>query len=324
MFVVEIPEIPTERAQLVLAQTDAENIRRNSQSSLRPTRAQSSSIKKVPSLVKADKILWFGQTVEQDGGPNMPDGVYAQGRILSNPNLIIVSDLMDSRWLKANGITAESKANTIVEILPKHGKLEAIANSEYQYTPNKGYLGKDLVSFVVTVDGKKIRVKFTLYIVKEIIEEKAQNEAGAIDLAFNATTLAAWQKSSDLMNHLADASQSFTGFSDLAGTAVGQAAGINITLDTNATGHGWFVDTTPNDNEEFLATSNPNVWIARAGSAADGKMDMLSVLLHEYGQVLGLDHSTVTGDALSAVLQPGVRKLWSETDLAKLNLATAA
>jgi hypothetical protein len=39
MFVVDIPDVPTERAQLVLVQTDAEDIRRNSQSSLRPTRA---------------------------------------------------------------------------------------------------------------------------------------------------------------------------------------------------------------------------------------------------------------------------------------------
>jgi hypothetical protein len=40
MFVVDIPEVPTERAQLVLAQTGADDIRRNSQSSLRPTRAE--------------------------------------------------------------------------------------------------------------------------------------------------------------------------------------------------------------------------------------------------------------------------------------------
>jgi Matrixin len=109
------------------------------------------------------------------------------------------------------------------------------------------------------------------------------------------------------------------GLGSLDGAVVAQATGSTITLDTNAAGHGWFVDTTPNDNEEFLATSDPNIWIARAGSAADGKMDMLSVLLHEYGHVLGLDHSADTGDAMSAVLQPGVRKLWSETELAKMN-----
>jgi hypothetical protein len=39
MFVVDIPDVPSELAQLVLVQTGAEDILRNSQSSLRPTRA---------------------------------------------------------------------------------------------------------------------------------------------------------------------------------------------------------------------------------------------------------------------------------------------
>jgi hypothetical protein len=68
---------------------------------------------------------------------------------------------------------------------------------------------------------------------------------------------------------------------DLAGGALGQTTGSTITLDTNAAGNGWFIDTTPADNSEYLPTSNPNEWVAKAGSAAAGKMDMLSVLLHE-------------------------------------------
>jgi hypothetical protein len=31
------------------------------------------------------------------------------------------------------------------------------------------------------------------------------------------------------------------------------------------------------------------VWVARPGRLADGKVDMLTVLLHEYGHVLGLE-----------------------------------
>ena len=78
---------------------------------------------------------------------------------------------------------------------------------------------------------------------------------------------------------------------DLPGGAVGQTVGTTITLDDNAAGNGWFIDTTPWDNSEFLPTSNPNEWVAKAGSAAAGKMDMLSVLLHEYGHALCIDHS---------------------------------
>lgn len=72
--------------------------------------------------------------------------------------------------------------------------------------------------------------------------------------------------------------------------------------------HGWFVDATPGDNSEFLPTSNPNEWVAKAGSEAAGKMDMLIVLLHEYGHTLGLDHSADTHDFMATTLQPGVRR----------------
>jgi hypothetical protein len=67
-------------------------------------------------------------------------------------------------------------------------------------------------------------------------------------------------------------------FADLPGAAVGQTTGSNITLDTNAAGHNWFIDTTPWDNSEYLPTSNPYEWVAKEGTAAYGKMDMLSVL----------------------------------------------
>ncbi|MFZ4528874.1 MAG: matrixin family metalloprotease, partial [Undibacterium curvum] len=118
---------------------------------------------------------------------------------------------------------------------------------------------------------------------------------------------------------LANASGSLTNFSDLAGTAVGQTTGqgkdAQITLDSNAAGHGWFIDSTPDQNDEFLPTSNPDVWIAKSGSAADGKMDMLSVLLHEYGHALGIEHSGDDGDFMAASLQPGERRLPGSEEL---------
>ena len=61
-------------------------------------------------------------------------------------------------------------------------------------------------------------------------------------------------------------------------------ASAQITLDQNAAGQGWYVDSSPLDStDDYLPTSNPEVWQAKAGSAAVGKMDMLSILLHEYG-----------------------------------------
>lgn len=45
-------------------------------------------------------------------------------------------------------------------------------------------------------------------------------------------------------------------------------------------------------------------------------MDMLSVLLHEYGHALGIDHSADPNDYMATTLQPGVRRLPSTEELA--------
>ena len=125
-------------------------------------------------------------------------------------------------------------------------------------------------------------------------------------------------------------------FANLTGAAVGETVGEGanaaITLDTDAAGHGWYWSgisgqvsgisnpTTPwyeqglfnqnlADMQNWLPTSNPNEWVARAGTAAAGKMDMLSVLLHEYGHALGIDHSADAHDYMATTLTPGMRRL---------------
>jgi hypothetical protein len=58
-----------------------------------------------------------------------------------------------------------------------------------------------------------------------------------------------------------------------------------IYIDETAAGHGWFVDPTPNQDEEFQDGQ------ALATSAAAGRMDLLTALLHEYGHIAGLGNS---------------------------------
>ena len=91
---------------------------------------------------------------------------------------------------------------------------------------------------------------------------------------------------------------------------------FKIALDVNAAGHEWYVDATPFDNsDDFLATADEGIWTAKPGSAAEGKMDLLSVLLHEYGDVLGLEHSANVKDFMGPVLAPGMRKLPTAAEL---------
>jgi Matrixin len=280
--------------------------------------AKNPTSQKSPLKVKVDKELWGGQTVEQDGGTF--DNEVGQGRLVSPIEFAMIS-LSASSWLNQNGInTSNSKATVRVENSPKHGVLQELVDGKYRYTPKSGFIGKDFVSFIVTLQGKIIRVNLPLFVVKNIEEPKAlYNSPGQLQNEVTSD-LASWQKSSDLMNLLADASQTFTGFSDLAGTAVGQTNGEGanaaITLDSNAAGHGWYVDATPWDNtDDYLPTADAGVWQAKVGTAAATQMDLLSVLLHEYGHALGLAHSANPRDFMAASLQPGIRRLPTQAEL---------
>ncbi|MCP5250095.1 MAG: cadherin-like domain-containing protein, partial [Candidatus Accumulibacter sp.] len=65
-----------------------------------------------------------------------------------------------------------------------------------------------------------------------------------------------------------------------------------IVLDRNASGVGWFVDPTPLDNSEFSTTLDSTAFLASGASDAAGKYDLLTVLLHEEGHLLGFNPQT--------------------------------
>jgi hypothetical protein len=95
---------------------------------------------------------------------------------------------------------------------------------------------------------------------------------------------------------------------------LGMASGHTIWLDANAAGWGWFVDATPQDDSEFTTPGNPG---------EQGNMDLLTVLTHEMGHLLGLEHSAAAGDVMAATLNPGVRLMPTASDLPGSTLAGA-
>uniref|UniRef100_UPI00262BDF4C polymorphic toxin-type HINT domain-containing protein n=1 Tax=Propionivibrio sp. TaxID=2212460 RepID=UPI00262BDF4C len=107
---------------------------------------------------------------------------------------------------------------------------------------------------------------------------------------------------------------------------VGVAAetlGHQITLSVDGAGWGWYADSTPSLQEEFLPTAHPTDFIAALGSAAEGKLDLLTVLIHELGHVAGLGHASSESEAMSQVVSPGTRRLPSAGDLATLQMRLA-
>ena len=76
---------------------------------------------------------------------------------------------------------------------------------------------------------------------------------------------------------------------DLPTGLLGQTVGNTIYVDSTADGHGWFVDPSPSDDVEFTAAPGTASLVAPPGGAPAGHMDLLTVLMHEFGHVLGAD-----------------------------------
>src|SRR5439155_20262196 len=85
-----------------------------------------------------------------------------------------------------------------------------------------------------------------------------------------------------------------------------------VELDATAAGYGWFVGSTLAGDTAFESLVAPRELWAVPGSPAFGRMDLLTVVEHELGHVLGLDDldpQAVPHDLLTTTLAPGVRRL---------------
>ncbi|PSB59176.1 hypothetical protein C7B77_01940 [Chamaesiphon polymorphus CCALA 037] len=132
-----------------------------------------------------------------------------------------------------------------------------------------------------------------------------------------------------------------------------------LTLDINGNNLGWFIDTTPDDNSEFTTQLADTAYKATADSAAYGKYDLLTTILHELGHLNGiirgnsafdayiqningvptfinggltatltpdgshLDTTFHPYDLMNTSLKPGVRKLPSALNLAMIDTVNA-
>ena len=95
------------------------------------------------------------------------------------------------------------------------------------------------------------------------------------------------------------------GIADLADGMLGVSVDDIIFVDVDAAGHGWFVDPTPALDDEFVATGDGLGAVRRSDAARH--MDLLSVIAHELGHKLGLEHAD--SGVMNDTLQAGEREL---------------
>jgi hypothetical protein len=96
---------------------------------------------------------------------------------------------------------------------------------------------------------------------------------------------------------------------NLPGTCLAETEGNVVYIDADAAGHGWFVDPTPKFDEEFAVQKTGGGLKAIDPRAVD-RIDLLTVLEHEMGHVLGLDDLEASlDDLMSAKLGTGIRRL---------------
>ena len=81
----------------------------------------------------------------------------------------------------------------------------------------------------------------------------------------------------------------------------GLATGGTILIDRNAQGAGWFVDPTPLDWSEFTPLQGSSLQ-AKPDTAAAGKYDLFTALLHELGHISGFGHGDTTFDSQPVAL----------------------
>jgi hypothetical protein len=114
--------------------------------------------------------------------------------------------------------------------------------------------------------------------------------------------------------------------STLPPSELGSTTGNVVTISPAAAGASWFVDPTPADNLEFSQIVAPTEFDATPGSPAYGEVDLLTVVSHEMGHVLGLPdfaNAAFPYDVMDISIATGVRRIPQASDLQGLQPAAS-
>ncbi len=105
---------------------------------------------------------------------------------------------------------------------------------------------------------------------------------------------------------------------DLGGSILGfEAAGV-IEINQTAAGSSWYLDAATGDAPLFGLSGPGGERIAGLGSPAAGRIDLLTVLEHELGHIVGLPDNATPGDLMDITIGAGVRRSPTAADVARV------
>jgi len=206
---------------------------------------------------------------------------------------------------------------------PINGSVVLNANGSFTYTPTIGFTGVDGFTYKVSDGELESEEGSVTIVVRAAGENLAASEApggsaeevqGLRECDLEAITEEAirrWTEALELdrgtQEMLGGVSFQVVDFGDLT---LGRAIEGSVLIDVDAGGWGWYVDTTPWEDLEFGLSLGEWELMALESSPAFGRMDLLTVVMHELGHVLGFeDLDPNAGALMSGSLEAGVRRL---------------
>ncbi len=108
---------------------------------------------------------------------------------------------------------------------------------------------------------------------------------------------------------------------DLGTNILGLEAANVITINETAAGYDWYVNATARSSQALGKARPGGEKLAGPGSPASGRVDLLTVLEHELGHVIGLSDNNQAGDLMDVTLGLGVRRSPTIGDLATIGVA---
>jgi hypothetical protein len=239
MFIMDVPVVPSQQPPIVLVQADTAG---------------------AGTTPQPDFILKECQETESTGDSR------SAMRAVSPASMLIVyfqqhkgAGFIEDAAIKNITLLKGTKHGNIYSSITNYGRTVFHYDSEYEY------VGNDRAVFMAEYQGVRYKIVVDLHVFKTVSENDPSATSCPPPKLIKVNKPASGNSGYDLN------SISVT-LGGLEGGALGQTDFSGITLDTNAAGYNWFIDTTPADNSEFLPTSNPNEWIAKAGSATYGRM----------------------------------------------------